>query len=146
MPLPLPHHVTVQEQARLLDISPTQAKRLILECNIKIVRRGNGQMEIREHSALDLLRAYLKFDWDMTLKTLQLPPRAFPLPVKPYHSEKFSKLLARIWRRRHAKILTTFTTSSKKRRRRRTSLSTSWRRGRPSKNNASLSNLPSDGL
>src|SRR3990172_4682580 len=148
MLLPLPDHVTVTEQARLLDLSPTRTLQLIRQCNIKLVRRGTGphaQMEIPEQHALALLRCHLKYDWDMTLKTLKLPPRAFPLPVKPYHYEKYSKLLALIWRRRHAKTLITCMTLLKPPSATPTSSSTSWRRKRRSKNNANSLNSHSVG-
>jgi len=139
MPPPLPDHVTLQEVAKLMDLPPQQVRRLITACQLKITHRA-GQMEIHERHALALLRCQLKYDWDMTLKTLRLPPRAFPLPVKPFHSERYSKLLAQTWRRRHAKILTTFMTSSVKPSKKKTSSSTSWRRGRRSKSKGNSSN------
>ncbi len=120
MPPPLPHHVTLKEQALLMDLTPTLTLRLIKQCHMPTVKRS-GQTELHERHALALLRCHLKYDWDMTLKTLKLPARDFPLPVKPFHYAKYSKLLARTWRQRHAKTLIIFTKSFKKPRKKKTS-------------------------
>lgn len=138
LPKPLPNHVTLVEQATLMELPIAKVKQLVRACLIRVTRRG-PQLEIHETHALALLRCHLKYDWDMTLKMLRLPARAFPLPVKPFHSEKYSKLLGQTWQRRHAKTLITCMTLLKTPKPKRTSSSTSWRRARRSKNSASSS-------